>query len=292
MDFGKWVQELRRQNTMDVRIFAERTGVDPSTISRIENLRTQATILTAFRICESMEISPEQLLQGLNGQEYTFLQPKNFSEESHPYQLTLETLDGVINNFVSDEKGQRKYLSSLLNAIEKVLYKKDIYEKESHRITTCPDDINRLIFISPLFSPQDIKYPVHLSEKHIASLYRHKGVIIPEDAENYVDKIRTRGYNRLSTSTIDRLKLTDVIQFDHETEQNGIVIGMYWEACRFYEHFNIGKTMIHSQTSMYSSNSPIEIFTFDWKMRLATLYVTIFRWMQFLEIKPEVDVDK
>jgi transcriptional regulator with XRE-family HTH domain len=40
MNFGEWLQQERLQRNLDLRAFAGRVGIDISTVSRIENMRT------------------------------------------------------------------------------------------------------------------------------------------------------------------------------------------------------------------------------------------------------------
>jgi len=67
MNFGTWVQTIREKREMDIRAFAHTVRVHASTISRIEQARSQVTLWTAVRICEGVEATPADLLAALQG---------------------------------------------------------------------------------------------------------------------------------------------------------------------------------------------------------------------------------
>jgi transcriptional regulator with XRE-family HTH domain len=51
MEFGPWLKIYRRDKLKyDLKTVSKLTGVDASTISRIENQKTQATLDTVIRI--------------------------------------------------------------------------------------------------------------------------------------------------------------------------------------------------------------------------------------------------
>src|SRR5437016_1149349 len=71
-DFGDWLKESREANGLDMRSLARISGVDASSISRIENKRTQATLSTVARLCRAFKKSLQNLLMEL---EVSFVGP-------------------------------------------------------------------------------------------------------------------------------------------------------------------------------------------------------------------------
>src|ERR1700686_4108005 len=67
MDFGKWIQSVRKERRLDMKTVAERSGVETSTISRVENSRTQVSLSVAVRLCEGLELSASDLFQVWRG---------------------------------------------------------------------------------------------------------------------------------------------------------------------------------------------------------------------------------
>src|SRR6266567_613983 len=67
MDFGSWLKQMRLERNMDLRAFADLIGINMSSVSRIENSRTQVTLSTAVRICERLEVPLPTLMQSLQG---------------------------------------------------------------------------------------------------------------------------------------------------------------------------------------------------------------------------------
>src|SRR5258708_37666916 len=80
MEFGTWVQNIRKERGLDIREMAQITGVDASTISRIENSRTEATLYSSFRICRGLKIPLPELIEVLSGPYPLALEEKSPSE--------------------------------------------------------------------------------------------------------------------------------------------------------------------------------------------------------------------
>ena len=276
MKFGDWVKHIRNEQKIDIREFAQKVGVNSSTVSRIENLHTEPTIYTAFRICKGMGVSLFEFLQILDENFVTHPNDLNLMENENV--VTLSDVKKLIKFFEEDEKSVSDFLIKGLNDIAEKAYtdKRLVHFLSERKINSyATNDIDLIIFGSPLSYRLELKYPPRLSPDFFEFIYCNKAAFMLHDAERYLDLARPKGKGRLSTfslasigtgSAIERVKLNEVLEFDKASEQNGKIVGMYWEAARFYDTF----------TSSMTS------FEEDWKIRLAVAYVTIYRWYQFL----------
>src|SRR5260221_14635496 len=67
ISFGEWMRAIRKERCLDIRTLAERTGVEATTISRVENARTQVTLQTCVRLCEGLGVSEFDVIAALYG---------------------------------------------------------------------------------------------------------------------------------------------------------------------------------------------------------------------------------
>jgi hypothetical protein len=76
------------------------------------------------------------------------------------------------------------------------------------------------------------------------------------------------------------------VQFDLQTEQEGKIIGMYWEACRFYEKFTtLPQRLNYEQLALFDLPNERVLVSkrAEWVPRLAVVCLLIYRWYQFLK---------
>jgi transcriptional regulator with XRE-family HTH domain len=325
MEFGEWVQKVRKERRLDVRTFAEKTGVDPSTISRIENLKTEATFYTAFRIIEAMGASPIDLFAILTGKLPHLLVKRSFKEESKHQLVTLQDVEKFVNDFVSDKDSVCRRLAEDLNYLSAKYASRDkIQNREwvAFKMSAFTSgDIDRILFTSSLYYRLELKYPTHIRADDILFTYEQNGALLLNDVEVYLQRLDPHSNfafvplsRMMTSSSIERIKLSDVLQFDVKSEQDGRIIGMFWEVCKFYERFNTLKQQAEysqltffdlSRKSEYSQLTPFDfakrsefddpirvdrpnasVFSTnrdDWGFRLAVIYVTINRWYQYYE---------
>ncbi len=78
-------------------------------------------------------------------------------------------------------------------------------------------------------------------------------------------KISQNMLSRLESPFIEQIKLADVVMLDELLEQGGTLLKMYWSVYSFYQ-----KLVRRSAA------------TADQEMKLASIFVVICRWLQFL----------
>ncbi len=324
MEFGEWVQKIRRERGLDVRAFAEKTGVDPSTISRIENLKTEATFYTAFRICEAMGALPTDLFDILTGKLPHLLVKRSFKESKNQI-ATLQDVEKLVNDFVSNKENVCKRLAEDLNYLSaKLAPMNKIQRRDLEGFKMSPftsGDIDRLLFTSSLYYRLGLKYPTRIRTDDILCTYKQNGALLLNDVEIYLERLDPHSQfalvplsHMVTSSSIERIKLSDVLRYDVKSEQDGRIVGMFWEVCKFHERFTTYKQqaeyrqLTFSDLSRRSDYGLLTLFDFpkrseydnsthvdrpnasvsptnreDWIFRLAVIYVIINRWYQYLE---------
>lgn len=297
MEFGEWLQNIRKEQELDVRSLAEKTGVDSSTISRTENQQTQTTLYTAFRISEGMGVSLPDLLQILEGRSFPSLDEASFVENSTV--LTLQGIESIINKFLSDQKRVAELLADHLNRILDEINldharRRDLFV-DYETIPYVPSDIEKMLFKSPLSFRIDLKYPSQISPDIILYTFQRKGAFIQHDVETYITKALPKGRIRLpmlspsrisAGSLLERIKFSEVLQFDMQTGQDGTFIGMYWEACRFYAMFTtLPQRLTYEQLALFDlpNERVLANRRAEWVTRLAVVCLLIYRWYQYLK---------
>jgi len=313
MEFGDWVSERRRVLGFDVRSFAEKTKVDASTISRIENKNTQATLYTAFRICEGLGISFSELFRQLK-ELYTLPLPWDDSSSLKERKtLRIEDVENFIFKFYSNEGRNRELLANLINEISHLLSKDRRQRMSSGRyplVEICPEDIDKMLFGSQLFEGFYLQYPLEIDANIISFTYQQKGVLIANDVEVFMraafvkERVEYSLLNRLQGVSLERIRLVDVLKFDSAGGYDGTIMGMYWTVCRFWERCDSlpkrlkKQRQIYEQLSLFNSktlDATMSVFGYlhpktseslssqdGWIRKLADIYVRIYRWLQYL----------
>lgn len=61
-DFGQRIAAFRKQQGLSQGIISQRTGIDPSYLSRLEKGRVHPTVRTAMRIADALRVSLDEIL--------------------------------------------------------------------------------------------------------------------------------------------------------------------------------------------------------------------------------------
>ncbi len=276
MEFGNLIQNARKQKGLEIRTLAEQVGVDASTISRIENLHTQATVYTAFRICEGLEISLFDLVFALEGRRLRPNAGRLFPLETR-FIVSLEEVISAVREF---EENREFALSKL---VEKINHLNMAFGSFIAGNAYAPGpysggEIERYVFSSPFSEEYVLRYPP-LEADFVLQIYEQGGVLIASDVERYLKKNRTKG-RFLPTSSIEKIKLLEILGLLHKKgdgEDNESIVGMIWEACRLLSRFDY-YPQSPSIEDFIESYSYVNSSRKNWKLRLAAFYVTLSRW--------------
>src|SRR5947207_8295977 len=216
MEFGDWLADTRKRLGLDIRSFAEKTKVDASTISRTENQETQATLYTAFRICEGLDISFSEFFQQLKGP-FTLPLPWNDNPVKGVRVLSIEDVENFIAKFYSHEDSMRELLANLLNEISYRLSKATKHRKyaENAMIEVQPEDIDKMLYGFRLFTGFHLQYPWEISANIIFDTFQHNGVLEVDDVDVFMQDIVMKGrgehklLSRLQGGVLERIRLVD-----------------------------------------------------------------------------------
>jgi transcriptional regulator with XRE-family HTH domain len=289
MEFGQWIQQVRLERKMDLRAFAERIRVDISTISRIENMRTQATLATAIRMCEGLGITPSLLVEVLQGTAVSDLEPVVLS--GHEDIPTLEDIQAFICSMRRDWRRGSLLLAEMMNTIALPQLQGRRTNQENGRPLFVPEDVDQLLLDIPLYR-FEFHYPSDIKTSDIWENYRGGGWITATDVGAYIKKIRREKHvplvrlqhavkvsdtvlARLEEGALERIKLIDVLMLDEQLEQRGKIFVMYWRASRLHEE------VMHflSQSPLRPEDRPLSVWIAQ-QMRLISIFTILCRWFQ------------
>ena len=274
IDFGTLIQTIRKQKGLEVRTLAEMVGVDASTISRLENSHTHATVYTAFRICDGLEISLSDLIYKLKR-----YRPSPRSGTLFPIeQKFVVNLQEVVSIVSSLEENRLQTINILLDRINRILHERRVTRPYSVTGQYSAGEIERYFFSSPFSETYQLKYPP-LSADLILQIYQQNGALMPIDVEEFLKQKRIK--NRfLPTSSIEKMKLYDVLHLlDRKNEELDYesVVGMIWEACRFLSKFDKFNSVFDWKEGEGLYYSPADDLAYA-EFRVAMFYVLLCRW--------------
>lgn len=291
MNFGTWLKKMRHRQGLSLENLATQTGVEASTISRIESEQTQATLDTAVRLCEALGTTSVDLLQALLGRKFPPSVSRSSSSLSPDLVLTMEDVDAFIALAAANPKGCCRLLSDLLNQAAQMHSDRDAEKLKPQLSHLAPEDIARLLVISPLFRFQ-LHYPPGIEADMILDICRHGGALTGKDVGVYLQHARRKKkvtlvgledavqlsasvLSRMETGAVERVKLMDVLALDQAFGEKGNLWAMYWDATRFK-----AKSTRHLPKQGAPALPPAR-WT-EQEYRLAEALVIACRWLQYL----------
>jgi transcriptional regulator with XRE-family HTH domain len=287
MDFGDIVQRKRKELGFDLRTFAAQTGIDPTTISRLENGRAQATLSTAVQICENTSINLTEVLYALLGKQLYHLEQQKTPEVAViPTENDIEIL---VTQYRRDRHLCALYLTHVLNRI--VSLSKSVHLLHENEETLVPEDISQLLLDAPFYR-FELHYPAALKAETIWDMYCQGALLTLTDIGAFIKNVRrqrqvtlvrledsvkisTSVLSHLETGSIERIRLADVLTIDAQLEREGKLLAMYWSVCKF----NNSLRQLHLRSDgveMFSTNR------IENELKVITLYTTMCRWLQVL----------
>lgn len=294
MNFGQLIQKIRREQKLDIQTLAKQTGVDASTISRIENARTQPTLGTTIRICDGLGITLPDLLLALQGRYMASIEPKRVIDgEAVPKASDVEA---VIEYFRQDWQRGCTWLAHLLNRIVLVRNGSERTNERFRAQFFVAEDINKLLFDSSVYW-FELRYPSEMEPEDILDIYSQDGVLTVADIGAYLKKVRREkqvtlasledsvnfsdsALSRLETGSMERIKLSEVLKRDEQLGQEGKILALLWQAYKSSEGF------MHKQQQMNNGRSAVS--TASWtkeEIKLTAVFTIACRWVQVLRLK-------
>lgn len=275
INFGHWIRSLRKERQLDIRAMAELTGVEVSTISRVENAKTQVTLITAIRLCEGLGKDVSDVL-AIMREKPTLIETEELTNRADAVP-TLSDVEQFLSYFQGNKEEGKIWLSNLLDRV--ILISRSAGGNLSRFFV--PEDIQKLLFDSPVYR-FEIQYPLAITAQDILVLYKNGAMLALADISEYCKKIRREKQltqarleqtvkltpsilSRLESETIEQIKLADVLMLDEQLEQEGNLLSMYWSVYSFYER------LVHRYADAAEQN-----------MKLASIFILTCRWLQFM----------
>ena len=241
------VQRIRKDLGIDLRTFATKTGVDATTISRIENAKAQVTLSTAVQICEKNGISSKELYFDLLG-----IRVSELEQQEPPLDKVMPTerdAKSLIFHFHKNRRQCVLYLTSILNRIVSLSNRLNQRDQNGEGLQFVPESFTQLLLNAPFYR-FELQYPADLNAETIWELYCDGGLLTLMDIGAYIKivrrqrqvtlvrlensvKISTSVLSHLETGTIEQIKLADVLSIDTQLEQEGKLLAMYWSVSKF-----------------------------------------------------------
>lgn len=293
MDFSQVVIRVRKESGFDLRTFAAQTGVDATTISRIENAKAQVTLSTAVQICEKIGISPTELYYALLGNHVLHLEQCEPSlDKVIPTESDAKTL---IIHFRQNRYHCALYLTGILNRIVSFSKRSNQLNENGDDLQFVPESFTQLLLDVPFYR-FELQYPADLKAETIWDVYRNGGLLTLMDIGAYIKNVRrqrqvtlvrledsakisTSVLSHLEGGSIERIRLADVLAIDSHLEQEGKLLAMYWSVSKFNNGL---RQMLLARTTGVRGSGTDRI---ENELKVITLFTIMCRWLQVLSLQ-------
>lgn len=270
MDFGDWLRDERKKRGLTSQELAEKIGLSPSKMSRIENEKANPTFQVAIEICNALGVEIDRLLTELSDGSYV---PPSTSTK-------LQNLPVLSGPFA------QRYLTAALQSDPSYLFEKlaDFWT-QTERISHQNWNIGMSIspeFVEGYFKKETrtyqilSKYPLKgFDPSVIERIHVSGGLVTLEEAGRYIGgrpfTLASNAQNRVGLSRIFRemkmgrytvLELSDALEIESKVKGGAKYFWqMYWNTIEFQQWMK----------------------RFDDKQRaerLFSLLITLCRWQQ------------
>jgi transcriptional regulator with XRE-family HTH domain len=237
MDFGKFIGARRSALGLNHQTCAARSGLEISTLSRVENSQGRPTLQTAVRVCRGLEVSLADLLDWWQGSHAVLLEEAPLLPIAEV--LTRDDVEAFVRCFRAKPLLCATWLTDSLNGL--------LAGKGWQLSLFAPVDVVKLLFSdSPLYR-FEILYPAELAPEKLLALNRSGGMLTFRDVGHYLERTRsakgrTIGHiasglgigpsilSRIENGDHEQIKLAYVLALDQSLEQGGKLLMLYWGA--------------------------------------------------------------
>jgi transcriptional regulator with XRE-family HTH domain len=293
MEFGKWIQSVRKEQKLDIKTLAERSSVDTSTISRVENSRTQVSLSIAVRLSEGLGLNASDVFQAWNGKPLVETEWRNTALSTAV--PTTKDVEMFLQGFQKNKGEGEVLLSELLNKVVSLQDHAEGMLRGDSSQPFVPKDIYKLLSNSPVYR-FEIHYPPGIQAEDILAIYTGGGALTMTDIGEYIKKVRREKHitlaklenaasisasviSRLESGSLDQVKLIDVLMLDNQLEQEGKLFDMYWSVCKFNERVERWRQSVDNKKGKTSVKEA------EQTGKLVYLYITAHRWLQCMHLK-------
>jgi transcriptional regulator with XRE-family HTH domain len=269
--FGDRIRDRRLGRALTVRALAEKSGVDPGTISRIENGVTEITLSSGIKLAEALGIELNELVPD------SISDGRTIRDLASGYSVGLLVPKEIVDAFVDlhrrNEASAMNLLANWLNQIAQRQLELGIVDRT---IGFDAQIVQWLLVRQDLFRFK-IRLPRQCIGWVVPNIYALGGKIgrgdlklylaaISEDSQRY-DNLGRQSKDilrRLQSETPNRLRLIDIVSLEEEL---GIdLVNMYW--------------MVESEEGVRAARG-----NDHYKALLIALCVTICAWYAALGIE-------
>jgi transcriptional regulator with XRE-family HTH domain len=285
--FAEWIGTQRAMRNLSLAQLATISGIDASSISRIENERTQPTYASVVALCRAMDIGKEEFVHVFrHGIDPASLQQKTYGAGEAPV-LAYDDVEAFGALFEADRIEAIFILADLLNELEQIrsytvhnAIRADL-SVHAHISHFDADDIeNILASTSFRITPHHPVPPPHM----VKWFYAHSGLLSGHDLAAYIRYkedyagIQLSRYVPLTLvesverGSIDNIKFKDLLELDRLLA-DGEILAMSW--------YIIEMDLLHPNAAENPAQQAEVAY-------VKSLYSAFFRQLQF-EAQAQVD---
>lgn len=301
IELGQWLQRKRLEHGLDLRTLSEQTGIDISTISRVENMRTQATLATVIRLCEGLAVTLSMLLRALQRPSSVDLDSVETSGcEAIPSLGDVQTFLRYIGD---DWQAGCVLLADMLNLVAAIQIRSGFTDHRAVPRLFVPEDVDKFLIDLPLYH-FELVYPPRFTAEETWKIYHCGGWLTITDVGNAIKMLRSEKraplmrlqhaikisdsvFARLEEGVLERIKFNDVLMLDDYLEQDGKVLAMYWKAYKLYmEMTDFYSESSHQQNTLSITN------WIEQQERLVFIFTILCRWSQLGDQAARLGMDE
>lgn len=294
MEFGVWLRQQRSKQQWDLEQLAEKSGVDVSSISRLENQKVeQPTLGTTVKLCQALQLKPAEVLYAFQSEKMAYSQASPVvPTTTGPAPLPGAVLRDLLTLYYTDQFKVAELLADLLHQTQQAYLTRT--QKATHLAGKIAPELATLLFTpdQPIYTLA-VHYPPALDSQVVLTTYQRNGMLMTEDIWSYLSAARPRKkkttedntgrlYQRLRVTlchsaeihAIALVKLDDVLAAEQQWGQAGEVFGMFWQA-------TVDSLLIWARQKIHWESTPTEQWLPQETKLLWTL-LALYRWWQSL----------
>ena len=292
--FGEWLHAKRVSRGWQMLDLAQRTGIDHSTISRVENQATEATLLTAVRLCRGLDLTVLDWLSSIESSKTQKDLRPVASQASR--SLSATDITNVLRLYRKNPSIVISFLDQILIELRARLDSSD-YRDPQNQPSFFATSAKELV-AAEVGQQSKVCYPAELQAEQIFEVYRQGGVMTLMDAGRYLGTLREQQglsylglegktsfsdntLGRLERAQVERIKLLEVLRLDQILRQNGKLVAVFARASEFNSGLVNG----------YSRSPEGKLVLKPWvqeEFGLATLFILLYRWLQCVDPRSEI----
>lgn len=279
LTFGALVKDRRMARGWSLTDLGERVGLDVGTMSRIETENTQATVVTAVRLCLGLGLSLADVVAAIDGEEVndrgtaSSVPATARAPDGDEAALTLPEVQALVRWSRATTEAAVVLFARLLNDIAGRLAMDQGATDASP--PTLSSDLARTLLTPTPIGRFEIAYPASMPPATILDTYRAGGAMVRDDARAYLRHVRpdlptlakkpADVIQRIAIGQTERLRLADLLVLRASIGTHPEIVDMFW-AAMCMEITLLGRALDGSED--------------DAGLRLGINTVTICRWLQ------------